>query len=143
MSLPTRPSRIASLAGLTLLAGLAAGAHGLGNELAAPLSVARPDPHMRALIDAFERGDRRASHAMISIRGHYEQPVYLATAPCCDLFNGLYDREGRYVCAPTGGFSGAGDGKCLPWAQMGALQRRLRVPSVPPNQQPWPPESTR
>ena len=38
--------------------------------------------------------------------------VYLTTAPCCDQYNSLYDDSCRPLCAPSGGFSGRGDGKC-------------------------------
>jgi hypothetical protein len=37
---------------------------------------------------------------------------YYVRSPCCDLVNRLYDEQGRYVCAPDGGFAGRGDGKC-------------------------------
>ncbi len=37
---------------------------------------------------------------------------YQALAPCCDKFNPLYDERGHYVCAPTGGYTGRGDGQC-------------------------------
>lgn len=38
--------------------------------------------------------------------------VYLFTARCCDQYNTLYDSDCKMICAPTGGFSGRGDGKC-------------------------------
>ena len=38
--------------------------------------------------------------------------VYLLTAPCCDQYNLLYSDSCTYVCAPTGGFTGSGDGRC-------------------------------
>ncbi len=41
------------------------------------------------------------------------QSAYLFTSPCCDQFNYLYDAEGRILCAPTGGFAGRGDGRCV------------------------------
>ncbi len=37
---------------------------------------------------------------------------YYVTADCCDQFNYLYDENCRIVCAPSGGFTGRGDGKC-------------------------------
>lgn len=37
---------------------------------------------------------------------------YLALAPCCDQHDYLYNDQGEYICAPTGGLSGMGDGKC-------------------------------
>ena len=38
--------------------------------------------------------------------------VFLFTAPCCDQFDMLYDDSCKAICAPSGGFSGRGDGKC-------------------------------
>lgn len=38
--------------------------------------------------------------------------VYFFTAQCCDQFNDLYDDSCRRICAPSGGFTGRGDGKC-------------------------------
>ena len=37
---------------------------------------------------------------------------YLAYAACCDQFNPLLDAHGQYVCSPSGGFAGKGDGSC-------------------------------
>ncbi len=38
--------------------------------------------------------------------------TYLVTAHCCDQYNVLYDMDCKPICAPTGGFTGKGDGKC-------------------------------
>jgi hypothetical protein len=38
--------------------------------------------------------------------------AFLFLAPCCDRFNYLYDRQGNRICAPTGGLTGNGDGRC-------------------------------
>ncbi|CAF4247670.1 unnamed protein product, partial [Rotaria sordida] len=38
--------------------------------------------------------------------------VYLGTSNCCDQFDPLYDGECNYICAPSGGIRGDGDGKC-------------------------------
>jgi len=40
------------------------------------------------------------------------QRVFLFTANCCDQFYMLYDGSCNYLCAPSGGFTGKGDGKC-------------------------------
>lgn len=37
---------------------------------------------------------------------------YYFTADCCDQLNFLYDENCQIVCAPDGGFTGAGDGNC-------------------------------
>ena len=40
--------------------------------------------------------------------------LYLIHSPCCDFFNYLYTAVGKVFCAPSGGFTGAGDGKRPP-----------------------------
>ena len=40
------------------------------------------------------------------------ETVYYAQSGCCDMFNNLYDDDGKFICSPDGGFSGHGDGKC-------------------------------
>lgn len=38
--------------------------------------------------------------------------VYLFSSDCCDQYNQLYDASCNYICAPSGGITGKGDGKC-------------------------------
>lgn len=38
--------------------------------------------------------------------------VYLFSSDCCDQYNTVYDANCNYVCAPSGGLTGKGDGKC-------------------------------
>ena len=38
--------------------------------------------------------------------------VYFVPAQCCDQFSALYDDKGNLICAPDGGISGTGDGRC-------------------------------
>jgi Domain of unknown function (DUF6970) len=40
------------------------------------------------------------------------QTTYYITAPCCDQFSALYDKDGKIICSPDGGITGKGDGKC-------------------------------
>lgn len=40
------------------------------------------------------------------------QIVYYVPAQCCDQFSSLFDKYGNLICAPDGGFSGRGDGRC-------------------------------
>lgn len=40
------------------------------------------------------------------------QVVYYVPAQCCDMMSTLYDPNGNILCAPDGGFSGKGDGRC-------------------------------
>lgn len=41
-----------------------------------------------------------------------DKTVYLVTAPCCDQFDVVYDENCKEICAPSGGITGKGDGKC-------------------------------
>ena len=53
---------------------------------------------------------------------HHKEPViryllmgqvyYLAPATCCDRHDALFDAGGAFVCAPSGGLSVLGDGRC-------------------------------
>ena len=38
--------------------------------------------------------------------------VFLFSADCCDKYIEAFDENCNYLCAPGGGFSGKGDGKC-------------------------------
>lgn len=46
------------------------------------------------------------------------QVVYYVPAQCCDQFSTLYDAAGDVICAPDGGFTGHGDGKCPDFFQL-------------------------
>lgn len=43
--------------------------------------------------------------------------VFLFTSNCCDQYNMLYDENCESICAPSGGFSGKGDGKCADFSE--------------------------
>ena len=40
------------------------------------------------------------------------QTVYYIPPQCCDQYSQLYDANGKVVCAPDGGITGDGDGRC-------------------------------
>jgi hypothetical protein len=40
------------------------------------------------------------------------QVVYFVSAPCCDRYSVVYDKECNVICHPSGGITGRGDGKC-------------------------------
>lgn len=41
-----------------------------------------------------------------------DKTFYYFNAPCCDQFSTLYNDKCEIICAPDGGFTGKGDGKC-------------------------------
>ena len=57
-------------------------------------------------------GAKRDTTTARIIRYEYRNElVYFLESECCDQFSTLYDTSGKRICS-TGGFSGAGDGKC-------------------------------
>ncbi|MBA4217113.1 MAG: hypothetical protein IIA03_09610 [Proteobacteria bacterium] len=90
---------------------------------------AQPDPTAPTSLQQALREGRVPKNAFV-LRAPDGRPAYLLTAPCCDHFNPLYDADGRYVCAPTGGFPGNGDGGCPDWVWE-ALQPRKSPPPDP------------
>src|SRR5262252_3563436 len=38
--------------------------------------------------------------------------VYLFSSDCCDQLNYVYDKNCNIICAPNGGISNKGDGRC-------------------------------
>jgi hypothetical protein len=43
---------------------------------------------------------------------YYGKTVYLVAYGCCDFYDSLYDDDCNYLCAPSGGITGKGDGIC-------------------------------
>lgn len=43
---------------------------------------------------------------------YQDQTVYYIPGQCCDQFSTLYDVDGNEICAPDGGLTGEGDGRC-------------------------------
>lgn len=49
--------------------------------------------------------------------------VFVFSAPCCDFFANAFDEHCSYICAPSGGFTGRGDGQCPTFAKEAKLVR--------------------
>ncbi|MCO5975542.1 DUF6970 domain-containing protein [Ideonella oryzae] len=83
-------------------------------------------------IAAFEQAPQEAEAVEILALPHAGATAYLFVAPCCDQFNVLYDATGRRLCAPSGGITGRGDGRCAAPAAVSAAQTvwRLKAPGA-------------
>lgn len=46
------------------------------------------------------------------------QLVYYIPPPCCDFYSQLFDSECNLICAPDGGITGKGDGKCPDFSKL-------------------------
>jgi len=64
-------------------------------------------------IDSIKQHPAGNPAAEINEYSYKNQTVYLISAPCCDQYSIAVDSVCNYVCAPSGGFTGRGDGKCV------------------------------
>ena len=63
-------------------------------------------------IDSIKKEPRWNPPAQVDEYEYKGRKVYLFSSNCCDQFNPLYDSDCNYICAPTGGITGRGDGQC-------------------------------
>lgn len=63
-------------------------------------------------IDSIKARPVQAPPATVYRYQYKGKTVYAFNAPCCDQYNAVVDADCRYLCAPSGGFTGRGDGKC-------------------------------
>jgi hypothetical protein len=50
--------------------------------------------------------------ASITAFTYRDETVYFLPSRCCDIPSVLYDVNGVVLCAPDGGITGQGDGRC-------------------------------
>lgn len=70
-------------------------------------------PCVRKLIEGGNKQEPPESPLQVYEYLYNGKTVYLLNARCCDQYNMLYDDSCRTICAPSGGFTGRGDGKCI------------------------------
>ncbi len=51
--------------------------------------------------------------------------TFLFTSDCCDQYIMLYDDQCNLICAPAGGITGKGDGKCTDFYNTAKLIRMI------------------
>jgi hypothetical protein len=75
-------------------------------------------PWINALIARYEAEPvANPPHRVLSYR-YREQTVYYVPPSCCDQPSTLYDQSGEVVCAPDGGLTGRGDGRCEDFSRL-------------------------
>jgi hypothetical protein len=67
---------------------------------------------IQAKIDEIKKEARWNPPAEVNEYLYNGKKVYLFTSDCCDQFITLVDATCNSVCAPSGGITGAGDGRC-------------------------------
>ena len=115
MPSPRRHWRLAVAIALPLAAALLLMLAASGSEAVSPLRA--PDPAVQERIRSYENSTARRVTDIMRLEHADGRAYYQFTAPCCDIPHPLYDAEGRYVCAPRGGFAGEGDGRCPEWVR--------------------------
>jgi len=51
--------------------------------------------------------------------------VYYVPPQCCDQYSTLYNASGEAICAPDGGLTGQGDGKCADFFQIARNEKLI------------------
>jgi hypothetical protein len=72
---------------------------------------------IREKIEAILQQPKYNPPATVYRYSYNSQYVYLFSSNCCDQYNYLYDKNCNMICAPTGGITGKGDGKCPDFKQ--------------------------
>jgi len=67
---------------------------------------------VREQINAIEKKTVTNPPLQIDEYEYQGKKTFLFKADCCDQFNALYDEDCKVICAPSGGYTGRGDGKC-------------------------------
>lgn len=108
-----RNSGFRRLAWLLASAGVLAGAGTLAGCVHPGASgLADLPPWLQSHLARVNADERNPSVIAVWEWPYQGRTVYEIQAGCCDRFNELYDAQGTYLCAPSGGFTGRGDGKC-------------------------------
>jgi len=94
---------------------------------------------LRTRIADYERQPARQAPSAIWRITHQGAPAFYLVSPCCDQFNPLLDVKGKEICSPSGGFTGAGDGKCPRPMDAGTQATRIWVHPGQAEQDPAPP----
>ena len=63
-------------------------------------------------IDELKNKPRQNPPAEVYEYNYLNKKAYYFTSDCCDQYNFLYDNNCNVICAPDGGLTGGGDGKC-------------------------------
>jgi hypothetical protein len=84
---------------------------------------------LRARIEAprtvgADAGSDQVAPDAVFVLEHEGRPYFLLAPPCCDAFEPMYDAVGTFVCHPSGGIAGGGDGKC-PEFRADLVKKRL------------------
>jgi hypothetical protein len=100
------------VAAMLTLSAMGVWAQQTSNDVRASTDMATKPAWLVQLIARFE-ADAVANPPVRVVRYRYRDvDVYYVSARCCDIPSRLYDANGAVLCAPDGGKTGRGDGRC-------------------------------
>ncbi|CAF0977276.1 unnamed protein product [Rotaria sordida] len=82
---------------------------------------------MQKMIDGFNGTPRLSPYIRIDSYLYRGKMTFLASSSCCDRFNPLFDGECKQICAPSGGFIGRGDGKCMDFGEKATKMENIWI----------------
>ncbi len=71
---------------------------------------------VQKMIERFQSSPPENPPRTVTRYDYKGQTVFYVSAPCCDHMSELYTSDGKLLCAPDGGITGRGDGKCTDFA---------------------------
>lgn len=80
---------------------------------------------VQQLIDEAGKTSPPATPLQVDEYLYKEKKAYLFTADCCDFYNIVYDENCKRLCAPSGGFTGGGDGQCKDFDSTARLVKNI------------------
>jgi hypothetical protein len=84
----------------------------LGAACARPVLNDDAPDWLTTLVAELERKPVANPPALLAQYEYKGQTVYYLPPRCCDVPSELYNAEGTVLCAPDGGITGRGDGRC-------------------------------
>lgn len=82
-------------------------------------------PWVGALITQMENGPVGNPPLSLWRYTYNGRTVYYLPPQCCDQYSALYDEKHNRICAPDGGMTGNGDGRCADFYQKRSAQKLL------------------
>ncbi|WP_258048922.1 DUF6970 domain-containing protein [Hymenobacter sp. NBH84] len=80
---------------------------------------------IQAKIAELKKNPKQNPPAVVYSYLYHGQVVYTISSDCCDQFNYLYDKDLNIICAPSGGLTGRGDGRCPDFAAAATQEHLL------------------
>jgi hypothetical protein len=78
----------------------------------------RLPPCIQGKIEAISQQPKYNPPATVYRYLYGDRYVYLFSSDCCDQYNYVYDKDCNVICAPSGGITGRGDGRCSNFRQV-------------------------